>query len=79
MFHHQSLGRLRGLTKSIPTEDKTPHKSSPALREPGLGGTDGGGVDEGEGEAVSRETEDGETEPVLDGQEGQHEAHTELR
>ena len=64
------------LTKSIAAEDKTAHKSSFVLGEPGLGGPDSGGVDEGEGEAVSRQTEDGETEPVLDGDGRQHEAHT---
>ena len=66
-----------GLTKSIAAEDKTPHKSSLALWEPGLGGPNRSGVDKGEGEAVSCETEDGESEPVLDGDVGQHEAHTE--
>ena len=64
------------LTKSIAAEDKTPHKSSLALWEPGLGGANRSGVDKGEGEAVSCQTEDGEKEPVLDGEEGQHEAHT---
>ena len=67
------------LTKSIPAEDKTPHKSPLVLGEPGLGGPNRSGVDKGEGEAVSCQTEDGQTEPVLDGEEGQHEAHTEHR
>ena len=60
----------------VSTEDEAAHEPSLALREPLLGGPDGRGVDEGEGEAVGRQADDGEDEPELDGEVSHHEPDT---